>query len=72
MSLAEFPEKILIGKNFDPIKDLDKLFDALVQAEAIFNTISTQSSKVHIYIWNYSQNCHIFNFGLNGTEFKIQ
>ncbi len=47
LSLANFPDKLILGKTFNVQTDMDKLFGALLQAEKIMNDVTTQSSKVN-------------------------
>jgi hypothetical protein len=55
LTLASFPDKLIIGKTFNLQNDMDKLFDALLQAEQIMNDVTTQSSKVINKVINWRQ-----------------
>lgn len=48
LSLAGFPEKLVIGKNFDRNADLSKLFKALIEGETIINKLKTEICKGYI------------------------
>lgn len=44
--MAEFPDKLIIGKNFNPETDMKKLFEALQPGEEIYEIIGSRPSKV--------------------------
>jgi predicted ribosome quality control (RQC) complex YloA/Tae2 family protein len=45
MSLANLPDKCIIGKSFDISKDLNKLYDALLEGEKLMDLITTTSCE---------------------------
>jgi hypothetical protein len=45
--VAQFPDKLTVGKTFSIQNDMEKLYNALLEAETIMINITTKSSKVN-------------------------
>lgn len=46
LSMANFPDKCLIGKQFNKENDMNKLYEALLKGETVIEQLSNQICKV--------------------------